>query len=278
MPELPEVHTITNDLLTNIVGYTIRECIITKGYVALPNSDTFIHSVLNKRITNVERIAKNILVHLEGKGIIHFHLAMTGQILLKEYKEIPSTGWLRVLLQIEKTSLNKYLMFNDMRMFGKIAIIGEKDRETLFKKYGPEPIQKDLDVKTFIVKIKSKRTTIKNALLDQSLIAGLGNIYATDALYLAGINPELSTKELTDKQGSLLLQAAKKVLEEGIEHRGSTLEDKKYVDIFGESGTHQNYFKIYSKKVCPKCNSKVIVKKINGRGTYFCPVCQPLNK
>jgi len=278
MPELPEVQTITKDLGNTIVGYTITKCTVAPGYIILPTNDTFRNVVMNKRIINVERIAKNILIHLEDKHFIHFHLAMTGQILLKEFEEIPSTGWMRVMLRLEEDFKDKYLMFNDMRMFGKIAVIGVRERENLIKKYGPEPIDEDLDAETFLKKLKTKNTTIKNALLDQTLVSGLGNIYATDALYLAGVNPEQKTKDITEQQSIKLLEASKQILLEGIKHRGSTLPDKMYVDIFGKKGTHQEHFKIYSKEVCPKCNTKVVVKKINGRGTYFCPKCQPLHK
>jgi len=274
MPELPEVYTITQDLSDNVIGYTIMDCNITKGYTALPTNDTFVNTVRNQKIEKIERIAKNILIHLSNKGIIHFHLAMTGQIRLKDYKETENR-WRRVLMKIERDATDKFLSFNDMRMFGKIAVIGEKERRHLFEKYGPEPIDENLDSETFLKKLKSKRTTVKNALLDQTLVAGLGNIYATDALYLADIHPETNTKDLTKEQGNKLLQAAKQVLAEGIEHRGSTLDDEMYVDIFGNKGHHQEHFKIYSKSVCPKCNSKVEIKKINGRGTYFCPKCQP---
>jgi len=276
MPELPEVYTITNDLLKNVLGYTIRGCNITKGYIALPTNDTFTNTVINQQIVDVKRVAKNILIHLSNKSIIHFHLAMTGQILLKETDSFAFKNWLRVLLNIEKNSYTKFLAFNDMRMFGKIAIISEAQLKTLYEKYGPEPIDENLNVERLWQKLTSKRTTIKNALLDQELVAGLGNIYATDSLFLAGIHPELNTKTLTLEQTNKLVAAARQVLNEGIDHRGSTLADKMYVDIFGKAGFHQDHFKIYTKEFCPNCSSKVEFKKINGRGTYFCPKCQPL--
>lgn len=276
MPELPEVYTITNDLLKNVLGYTIRGCTITNGYIALPTNDTFKNTVINQKVVDVQRIAKNILIHLSNKSIIHFHLAMTGQILLKENDNFAFKNWLRVLLNIESGGDTKFLAFNDMRMFGKIAVITESQVKALYDKYGPEPIDETIDIKRLWGKLTSKRTTIKNALLDQELVAGLGNIYATDALFLARIHPELNTKTLTLKQTETLLEAARQVLTEGIDHRGSTLADKMYVDIFGKAGFHQDHFKIYSKEFCPNCSTKVEFKKINGRGTYFCPKCQAM--
>lgn len=275
MPELPEVQTIVSDLTKSILDYVIKDSIISEGYTALPTNETFTNAILEKRIRNIERIAKNILVHLEDGTIIHFHLAMTGQILLKDFYDYSPSGWLRVLIKIQNNQHTKYILFNDMRKFGKIAVINQQDRKKLIEKYGPEPIEKNLKLETFIKQIKSKKTNIKNALLDQKVISGLGNIYATDALFLAGIYPETSTQKLTNEQFEKLFNSSQQVLNEGIEHRGSTLDDKKYVDIFGNEGSHQNHFKIYSKQECPKCSTKVTVKKINGRSTYFCTNCQP---
>lgn len=277
MPELPEVHTIAKDLKDNIVGYTIKTCEISDGYIALPTNETFKNSILNKKVTDINRIAKNIIIYLNDNKVIHFHLAMTGQILLKDTKEFSNKNWLRVLLTITNKYQTKYLAFNDMRMFGKIAILSKEQLGELRKKYGPEPISEDFTPEIFLKILKSKRTNIKNALLDQVLVSGLGNIYATDALFLAGIHPETKTHELSLAQIEKLHNTAAYILKEGIKNRGSTLPDKMYVDIFGRSGCQQNHFKIYLKKQCPTCNTKVEFKKINGRGTYFCPKCQPLD-
>lgn len=268
MPELPEVHTISSDLNKHIVGQTIEEVKIIGTYKALPNNPTFIKNILSKKVLKVHRIAKNIIWDLEDETHILIHLAMTGQVLIKETEEL--SKFTRVKLKLS----NHYINFCDMRMFGKIAVLKSSNIPELKNKYGPEPINENTTKEQFLQQIRSKRTNIKNALLDQKIISGLGNIYATDALFLAGIHPETNTQLITLDQAERLLDTSKRVLSEGIEHRGSTLDDKMYVDAFGRSGTHQNHFKIYGKKVCSVCNNPTEFKKINGRGTYICNYCQ----
>jgi formamidopyrimidine-DNA glycosylase len=162
-------------------------------------------------------------------------------------------------------------------MFGKIAAVGAKSIQNLIGKYGPEPINTVLTAEKFHEIIKSKKTNIKNVLLDQTVVSGLGNIYATDALFLAGINPGTNTANITLEKSKKLMEACREILLEGIKNRGSTLPDKAYVDIFGKEGKQQNFFRIYMKEKCPVCNSKVTFTKLNGRGTYYCTVCQPPN-
>ena len=113
-------------------------------------------------------------------------------------------------------------------------------------------------------------------MLDQAVVSGLGNIYATDALFLSKINPKTPSSAFSLTMAETLLKNARAILLEGIAHRGSTLDDKMYVDVFGKAGTHQKYFRIYGKANCPNCKSKAEYVKINGRGTYYCPICQPL--
>jgi formamidopyrimidine-DNA glycosylase len=141
-------------------------------------------------------------------------------------------------------------------------------------KYGLDPLEKDLKSEDFHRQLKKKRSNIKNVLLDQKIIAGAGNIYVNDALFLAGVDPKKKTDTLTEKESSAVLEALRKVLKEGIEHRGSTLDDEMFVDPFGRKGTHQGYFRIYGKKICQVCGNKVVFEKINGRGTYYCRTCQ----
>ncbi|MDC0448998.1 bifunctional DNA-formamidopyrimidine glycosylase/DNA-(apurinic or apyrimidinic site) lyase [bacterium] len=273
MPELPEVHTISADLNKNVRGFVITHIKIAPGYNVKPNNETFVQNVVGKKIDSVTRIAKNIIIKLEDEAHIVGHLAMTGRLLLRppEYKQ---DKWVRVLFRLKKSDKIWHFKFTDMRMFGKLELRNEAGIKNLEEKYGPEPVDKALTPEKFLEQIQSKRTNIKNALLDQKIIAGLGNIYATDALFMAKIHPETKTSDITLKMAGKLLEAARTILLEGIKNRGSTLPDKMYVDIFGKPGTQQNHFRIYMQGKCPKCGTKVAFKKINGRGTYFCPECQ----
>lgn len=277
MPELPEVTTIVNDLNKHILGFTIKKVTVTKGYPKLADSKEFIKTVTTKKVVKVLRVAKNIVIELEGDTFIITHLAMTGRLILTADKDVLAR-WVKVLYELENktTKEEKKLVFCDVRMFGKVVLATKKDIENLKQKYGPEPIQENLTLELFYEKLKSKKSSIKNVLLDQQIIAGLGNIYATDTLFLAGIHPETPTTDLTLEHALKLLESAKSVLNEGIKNRGSTLSDKMYIDIFGKEGSQQNFFKIYAKEVCPKCEGKAQILKINGRSTYFCPNCQPV--
>lgn len=272
MPELPEVHTITNDLKKNIIGAQIIDIKIDPNYKVMPDNNSFVERVKGQKITGVSRIAKNILIELENTGVLHFHLAMTGRILLRD-KKTPD-NWTRVVFLLKTDNSSQILKFSDMRMFGKVGFFADLAGSNLAKKYGPDLISATPNPDSFAKAIKSKKSSIKNVLLDQSVIAGLGNIYATEALFLAGINPSRLSNTLSQDELQKLLTASLTVLNEGITHRGSTLPDKMYVDIFGNPGSYQDHFKIYLKDKCPRCGSNVLNTKINGRSTYHCPNCQ----
>ena len=274
MPELPEVHTITQDLKKNIVGFEIKNIQVAKNYKIPIEVKKKLDKLIGKKFIDTRRIAKNISVKLSNNEFLVFHLAMTGRILLRQDKE-KKDDWVKVVFEIHKDGVTKYLKFCDMRQFGKIQVLSEREINQLEERYGLKVLENEITPKEFLSSLKSKKTNIKNALLDQKIVSGLGNIYATDALFLAGINPKSSTQQINLNMAKKLLESSRAVLREGIKNRGSTLPDKMYVDIFGRSGNQQNYFKIYGKKVCPGCGSKVQFEKINGRGTYFCPKCQP---
>lgn len=264
MPEFPEVYTITNDLKKNIAGFEIKNVTLNPKY-NLPN-------VRNKKITSVKQIAKNIVLELDSDEYLVFHLAMTGRILLRKDRNI-NDKWVKVTLEITKNDLTYYLKFTDMREFGKVKLLEKSQLSILSEKYGPTPFD-NLSSKKFLEILKSKNSNIKNVLLDQKIISGVGNIYATDALFLSKIDPKLSTKLLTQEKATKLLENLRLVLKEGIKNRGSTLPDGMYVDIFGKPGSQQKHFKIYMRNVCPVCNEKIEYFKLNGRGTYWCPKCQ----
>lgn len=275
MPEFPEVHTISQDLKKNIVGFTIKNIQISKYYKLPSNIKLDLKKLIGKEIQDVDNIAKNIVIKLDENNFLVFHLAMTGRILLREPSS-KSDNWVKVVLELHKSKSIKHLRFTDMRQFGKVSVLSEKNLDALASKYGLMPLDTSVSPENLLIAIKSKRTNIKNVLLDQNIISGLGNIYATDALFLAKINPKTTTQDITLESAEKLLKSIREILNEGIKNRGSTLPDKMYVDIFGEPGSQQDHFKIYLKNICDVCNSKVEFIKINGRGTYFCPSCQPL--
>lgn len=273
MPEFPEVYTISQDLKKNIIGYKIKNIQVFKYYKLPSPINTKLKNTIGLKILDVENIAKNIVIKLSKDTYIVFHLAMTGRILLRESGH-KDDNWVKIVLELERNDKILHLKFADMRQFGKVLVLNKQGVSTLANKYGLDPLEEKITPEKFLEQIKSKKTNIKNVLLDQKIISGVGNIYATDSLFLSRIHPKTSTQDITLEDATKLLKSTRQVLREGIKNRGSTLPDKMYVDIFGKEGHQQNHFKIYLKQKCPMCNSKVEFIKINGRGTYYCPTCQ----
>ncbi|MEK7595621.1 MAG: DNA-formamidopyrimidine glycosylase [Patescibacteria group bacterium] len=277
MPELPEVETIVRELQNTITGKAILKIWIEQGYKVQPNSSKFSDSLEKSHIEKVERLAKNIVITLFKKDFfLVFHLAMTGRILLRNISDSKDAHTRVKITFVDQTELR----FCDVRMFGSARILSKKELITLKQKYGPSPFHKDLTASKLMAILSSKNTIIKRALLEQELISGLGNIYANDSLFMAKIHPEAKTRQLIRDDYQRLLSAMKQILLEGIKHKGSTLDDEMFVDIWGKKGEHQNFFRIYGKdnKPCPSCNGKILVKSISQRPTYFCPNCQLLKR
>ncbi len=285
MPELPEVETISKDLNKELAGKTIKKALVAKDYKTFPEPKEFIKLLVNSKIKEVTRIAKVIVFIFENKEEkLTFHLAMTGRVLLHNShndslgedafsKVSHKEKHIKVCLQFEDSS---FLTFSDVRMFGYAKIINLEESEKLEKKYGPTPFHKDLTPEKLLVILKSRKTQIKRALLEQDLISGLGNIYANDSLWLSQIHPERITHSITLEEAEKLLLAMKQILTEGIAHRGSTLDDKMYVDIYGKEGSHQNHFRAYGKAQvpCARCGTKINAIVVAQRSTFFCPKCQ----
>lgn len=276
MPELPEVHTITDDLKKHAKGGVVTRVVVKSGYTALPENRIFVSAVTKGRIESVRRIAKNIIFELDTGNFVLFHLAMTGRLLLRR-PDFGSDKWERVIFELSRDGKKYELRFCDMRRFGKVELLDSAGIKSLEDKYGPEPIDSELGVEDFLRSLQSKNTNIKNALLDQKVISGMGNIYVNDALWMAEIHPETRTLGITPEMAKNLFESSREILIEAIENRGSTLGDKMYVDLFGREGSHQDHFRIYGKEKCPRCGSDIEFIKLNGRGTFFCPACQDLN-
>lgn len=286
MPELPEVTTIVNQLQKEIVGHTIAEVVSVDGYKTTPEFKEFREKVVGQKVLDVRRIAKNIVVELKkktssekkssSKDYIVIHLAMTGRLLLRQIgqKEDP---WARLVFKLKGES-GKWneLRFCDSRMFGFVRLMDQDELEEYAGKYGPDALDKNLTPEVFLNQLKKKRTEVKRALLEQELVAGVGNIYVNDSLWMAKIHPETSTQDVTAVQGTSLLSGLQQILREAIGHRGSTLGDKMYVDVYGQEGEHQNYFRVFGKdgQPCPRCSDIINYSEIGGRGTFFCPKCQ----
>jgi len=269
MPELPEVFTISKNLQEILPNSTLIQTEIFEDYRSIPKIEAF-EELKQQKVISVDRVAKYIIISFESKKLI-IHLGMTGRIRYSKQKELFKWDKLRFNF-LSADGETYFINFTDTRKFGKVKISNSATINS-----GIEPFNLDEHkVKTLKEKIQKRNSEIKNILLDQQVIAGLGNIYSNDTLFEAKINPLIKGKDLNDIEVEKIIQAANKVLLEGINKKGSSMKDKMYTDIYGNYGEYQDSFKVYEKKECILCQSKIIKIHIKGRSSYYCPKCQPI--
>ncbi|NLM97078.1 MAG: bifunctional DNA-formamidopyrimidine glycosylase/DNA-(apurinic or apyrimidinic site) lyase [Halanaerobiaceae bacterium] len=272
MPELPEVETIVRGLRKSVTGHVIEEVIVReKKIVAFPSVEEFRKGLRKRSIRGVERRGKYILLGLgENKSLI-IHLRMTGKLLLKP-REMEYDKHEHIIFELDN-SLD--LRFHNIRKFGRMYLV-ENRYETVggFNKLGPEPLADEFTFELFREMLSGRKTNIKALLLDQSFLAGLGNIYTDEALFHAQISPERNSSSLNEREIRDLYNSIRKVLREGIESGGTSYND--YRDVNDEKGNYQYHLKVYQRegRECINCGAEIIRKKIAGRGTHFCPHCQ----
>lgn len=276
MPELPEVETIRRDLNKELRG---REIIKLKFYdwpnMLKPSPEAIAKAIKGKKIHDFGRRAKLLLMHLDDHGTtIAIHLKMTGQLFIRKTNH-PPDRFTHVILELDS---GEELRFNDLRKFGFMKLIKDKkELKELLDEYGPEPLTADFTFAKFKEIVGKSTRAIKTVIMDQQKIAGVGNIYADEALWIAKTHPEKPANKLDNKKLKDLFEAIEFVIKQGIEDRGTSVDS--YYDAKGEKGKHAQNLKVFrqDKKPCPRC--KIIIKKIKvgGRGTHFCPKCQTLN-
>ncbi|MDD3735244.1 MAG: bifunctional DNA-formamidopyrimidine glycosylase/DNA-(apurinic or apyrimidinic site) lyase [Candidatus Pacebacteria bacterium] len=284
MPELPEVEIISQGLDKSLKGKSFSKIqILDKNrFIGNPNI------LLNKKIKKVYRRAKLVIFEFEKDIYLLAHLKMTGQFIYIDGKKKIAGGHIspelvekvpnkhtRIIFFINKDQI---LYFNDLIRYSWLKIVNKKEIDNILKKeFGVEPLSEEFNIEVLkeIIK-KSKNSNIKRVLTDQKKIAGIGNIYSDEILYNAGINPQRKAQSLTAQEIKRLFNSIKKVLLFAIEKEGSSI--KNYVNSEGKRGTMQDYLKIYGKdgEKCKKCGSIIKKIKLNGRGTHFCPNCQPI--
>ncbi len=268
MPELPEVETIIRDLKERVIGTEIQEVSFLNGSI-WRNSKPSSRSLIRKKIKNIERMGKNILIHLSNNRTLVIHLKMTGRLTFED-SETPLVKHTHFVVKLD----NGELRFNDTRRFGYLDLVesSKLDKIDYIAQLGPDPLEISED--EFLEIVRSKRRIIKSLLLDQNVISGLGNIYADEALFLAGIHPERISSSLSAKRIRGLHRAIIEVLKAAIETRGSSIGD--YVDGLGRPGAYQNHHRVYRREgqPCPRCGRLIKREIIGGRSTHFCPRCQ----
>ncbi|OGF28652.1 DNA-formamidopyrimidine glycosylase [Candidatus Falkowbacteria bacterium RIFOXYB2_FULL_34_18] len=284
MPELPEVETIVQDLNKKIKGKRISK--VNVRLKRIVKSENFVKVLIGNSVKEALRRGKLIIFKLEKENnYLLVHLRMTGQVIYQQNNRITAGGHsdnndnLKELpnkhshVIIYFTDGSK-LFFNDQRQFGVLKIVNAKRLQEEKKKFGIEPLSREFNTKYLENLIKNKKKNIKAFLLDQKYIAGIGNIYADETLFRAGVSPTRRVDSLTKNEIKKIAESVKIILKKAIQARGTTFNN--YVDADGNQGSFVNFLKIYGRggKECKKC--KTILKKIKvaGRGTVCCPKCQ----
>lgn len=272
MPELPEVETVKNSLKRLILNKRIINVkLVYDKLIEYPTSEEFKKNIINQTINNIERRGKWLVFELDDFYLLS-HLRMEGKYIIRNIND-----------EFEKHehiafvfSDNTELRYKDTRKFGRMHLINKDElynRKPLID-LGLEPWDKDLDINYLKEKYKKKLLPIKTVILDQSIIVGIGNIYADEILFLSKINPLKKTSSLSDLELNKIIKNTKTILEKAIKLGGTTI--KSYQSSEGVHGLFQNELLVHGKlnNQCPNCGSKILKIKVGGRGTYYCEVCQ----
>lgn len=269
MPELPEVETIVRDLQRLVTGSVISDAEVLKADLLEGDPDGFIAGVRGRPIVGVTRRAKNIVIDLEDARLV-INLGMTGRVLVVgEGVPDPSHLGVRFLL-----ADGRRMLYQDVRRFGRLEIVDTAAWAERDARLGVEPLSDDFTPEALRAMAKKSRTAIKTWLMDQARVVGVGNIYASEALFRAGIDPRKAANRLTKGNATALTDAVQAVLKEAIDFRGTTLLD--YRDASGETGEFSKRLRVYDREGKPCVTCSTPIKRIvqGGRSTFFCPVCQ----
>jgi formamidopyrimidine-DNA glycosylase len=268
MPELPEVQTVVTTLAPRVTRRRIRKVVHMRGdMVTAPAGFDFAQAITGRTIRDVSRRGKRIIFALDDANTFFIHLGMTGRLMV-EKKDAPLAIHTHLILDLGD---GHQLRFRDPRRFGEIRWLG---CESCDERMGPEPLT--MRPSQLAAKLAKTTRAIKNALMDQNVVAGLGNIYVDESLHDSRIHPLTLADELTTMQVSALTKSIKRVLKRAITHRGSTLRD--YADADGNAGRFQRLHRVYDRKgkPCWRCKTPIERIVVGGRSTHFCPRCQRL--
>lgn len=274
MPELPEVQTIVTGLNEILKGKTITNTYIYDDMViGYPDKKQFIEKSKDKKIMSISRRGKYIIVNFDNNQYrLVIHLRMSGKLLYKERQE----GREKHTHVVFEFNDNTDLRFNNVRKFGRLYFIEDDKFENAgnIDNLGLEPLSDKFSLKLFKEMLDKRKGMIKPLLMNQEFIAGIGNIYADEALFLAKIRPDRKANNLKEKEIKALYKQLRKILRKGIKMGGTSISD--YVNALGETGKFQKELNVYQREgqKCKICGEEIQKKKISGRSTRFCPNCQ----
>ena len=288
MPELPEVETVRRGLAELLPGRVVARAMVFDSPKSFPNAPADVEQFLyGARVTAVRRRAKVLMIDLDTRYSLVVHLKMTGQLIFRGAQSFagghPNDSLIGELpdrstrVQIEFTDGSR-LFFNDQRKFGWVKLLPTDEVKNLpfMQKVGPEPLDPNTRAEDFIQRIRRRQNSmIKPAFLDQAVIAGVGNIYADEALWAARLHPQTRVKNVSDQQLNTLFTELRHILQLSIDQGGST--DRNYVDAEGRKGNYLTFAHVFRREgqACHRHPDQEIIKlKVGGRGTHVCPVCR----
>ena len=272
MPELPEVEQVKKTLSPHVVGKKIKNVEIRlPRLIQYPSAQEFAQNLVGKTIQSIERRGKYLRLNISQDMYVLVHLRMTGALLAVGKTE-PEPDYAKIKFELTGT---EDLWFTDIRTFGTLYLINHNDKIIPgYATLGPEPIGTALTGDYLAQACQKKTGAIKAVILDQKIIAGLGNIYADEALFAAGIMPTRQANKLTAEEYVKLVEAMKKVIAQGIKNHGTTFRN--YQDAEGHKGDNVKHLMVYSRKgePCKVCGTTLEQTKVAGRGSVYCPHCQ----
>ena len=288
MPELPEVEIVKQSLYKNIKSKKIKKIIVKNRNLRFKIPDNFSSILKNCKINDVNRFSKYLIISLNSNRFCLIHLGMSGTIHIIKNKSKNKNLFSNTSFYSSPSLPRKHnhiflifdkfkLIYNDPRRFGFFKIfLNKKELYNYLKKYGPEPFEKVFNTEYLKKKLKGKKKNIKNYLLDQNFVSGIGNIYASEILFFSRINPSKRSGKLEFNDYKNIIFFSKKVLKLAIKKGGSTIQN--FLNTDGNLGSFQNYFKVYDREnlKCLKYKCKGTIKKkiISNRSTFYCNLCQ----
>jgi len=269
MPELPEVETVRRELAPHVEGRTIvKATFLWPGTAATHPPDVLAQLLAGRRVERLDRRGKYLIADLDRGGCLIIHLCMTGRLFVRS-EEAPVGKHTRALLHLDNGHV---LHFQDQRKFGRFYLVENADE--VVGHLGPEPLDPEWRVEDLARALRSRRAPIKALLLDQRVVAGIGNIYADEALFLARVHPLRPGGDLSEEEVQRLHEAIRLVLAQAIALRGSSIST--YLPPSGQQGEYQEARRVFRREdaPCPRCGTPIERIRVRGRSTFFCPACQ----
>jgi formamidopyrimidine-DNA glycosylase len=278
MPELPEVETIRRELEREVVGRKIKSVEVSgsRSIRRHRTASRFRAALEGRTIRSVARKGKYLLVHLSDGAVLVVHLGMSGQLLRAKSAREPKPKHTHVVITFTQGG---QLRFVDPRTFGEMFVTAPDELEKALPELshlGFDPVEDVMSWTQFAELLQARETKLKSLLMDQEFVAGIGNIYSDEILFAAGLRYDRSSASLSSQEVRRLYRAMVETLQDAIKHRGSSLADEQYKDIFGEVGEFQSLHKVYDREgqACRRCRNPIVRVKVNGRSSFFCEQCQ----